>query len=111
MLYRDIEVGFDQEPEAGLADNGGLESDLTALMIEKGICTKAACTALVILIDELQYVQTEQFAFPSYCLASMCSAETVTYFCGGWLTATERPRWQLEILLKATFQLSRTWFS
>lgn len=62
VTYGDIEVGFDQEPEAGLADNGDLEADLTALMVEVGLAAKAAETALVIFIDELQYVKTEQFA-------------------------------------------------
>jgi hypothetical protein len=30
--YNDIEVGFDYKPEPGLADNGDLEGDLTALL-------------------------------------------------------------------------------
>ena len=62
VTFNDIEVGFDQEPEAGLADNGDLEADLTALMVETGHAAKAGKTALVIFIDELQYVQTEQFS-------------------------------------------------
>src|SRR5258706_368859 len=32
FTYADIEVGFDFEPEAGLADNGDLEHDLQALL-------------------------------------------------------------------------------
>jgi hypothetical protein len=32
VKYQDIEVGFDFEPEAGLADNGNLEQDLLALL-------------------------------------------------------------------------------
>lgn len=62
VTFSDIEVGFDQEPEAGLADNGDLEADLTALMVETGKAAKAGETALVMFIDELQYVQTDQFA-------------------------------------------------
>lgn len=62
IAFGDIEVGFDQEPEAGLADNGDLESDLTALMVEIGHTAKAGNTALVIFIDELQYIQPNQFA-------------------------------------------------
>lgn len=62
VTFGDIEVGFDQEPEAGLADNGDLEADLTALMIEVGYAAKAGKTAVVMFIDELQYVVPEQFS-------------------------------------------------
>uniref|UniRef100_UPI003A959C60 ATP-binding protein n=1 Tax=Amphritea sp. TaxID=1872502 RepID=UPI003A959C60 len=62
VSFGDIEVGFDQEPEAGLADNGDLEADLTALMVEVGHAAKAGETAIVMFIDELQYVCSEQFA-------------------------------------------------
>ncbi|MGB7392454.1 ATP-binding protein [Marinomonas sp.] len=62
VTFGDIEVGFDQEPEAGLADNGDLEADLTALMVEVGHAAKAGETAIVMFIDELQYVRSEQFA-------------------------------------------------
>ena len=36
VTYQDIEVGFDFEPEPGLADNGDLEQDLTALLLAAG---------------------------------------------------------------------------
>jgi AAA ATPase domain len=60
--YEDIEIGFDQniEPEPGLADNGDLEHDLQALFEVVGISAKQAGTALVMFIDELQYVPEEQ---------------------------------------------------
>ena len=60
--FQDIEVGIDFEPEKGLADNGDLESDLTALFVEVGNAAKAAKTVLVIFIDELQYVKQTEFA-------------------------------------------------
>lgn len=62
VSYADIEVGFDYDPEQGLADNGDLEGDLTALLQQVGIAAKAADTALVIFIDELQYVKEPQMA-------------------------------------------------
>ncbi len=62
VKFNDIEVGFDLEPEAGLADNGDLEHDLQALFETVGAAAKAAGTALVIFIDELQYVEEEQLA-------------------------------------------------
>jgi hypothetical protein len=52
VTYADIEVGFDYEPEPGLADNGDLEHDLQALFEQVGLAAKAADTALAILIDD-----------------------------------------------------------
>lgn len=62
LKYQDIEVGFDVEPEAGLADNGDLENDLTDLLEVAGDAAKKADTALAIFIDELQYVEETQLA-------------------------------------------------
>ena len=62
IKYADIEVGFDFEPEAGLADNGHLVGDLTALLEQVGLAAKQADTALVLFIDELQYLPQDQFA-------------------------------------------------
>ena len=60
MKYQDIEVGFDFEAEPGLADNGDLEHDLQALLEVAGDAAAAGGTALVIFIDELQYVEEEE---------------------------------------------------
>lgn len=54
VSYNDIEVGLDYEPEPGLADNGELEGDLTALLEQVGMAAREAETALVIFIDELR---------------------------------------------------------
>jgi hypothetical protein len=62
VTYSDIEVGLDYDPEPGLADNGELEGDLTALLEQVGRAAKAAGTILVIFIDELQYVDERQMA-------------------------------------------------
>ena len=62
VKYQDIEVGLDLEPEPGLADNGDLEHDLQALLEAAGEAAKKADTALVLFIDELQYVEEAQLA-------------------------------------------------
>lgn len=62
VKYNDIEVGFDFEPEPGLADNGDLEHDLQALIEVVGAAAKSAGTALAIFIDELQYVAEDELA-------------------------------------------------
>jgi hypothetical protein len=62
LKYQDIEVGFDFDPEPGLADNGDLEHDLQALLEAAGEAAKSAGTSLILFIDELQYVEEEQLA-------------------------------------------------
>lgn len=60
MVYNDIEVGIDFDPEPGLADNGDLESDLTMLLEQVGSAAKDGATVVAIFIDELQYVPETQ---------------------------------------------------
>lgn len=62
VKYEDIEVGFDFDPEPGLADNGDLEHDLQALLEAAGNAAHGAGTALAIFADELQYVKEDELA-------------------------------------------------
>lgn len=62
LKYADIEVGLDLDPEPGLADNGDLEHDLQALLETVGDAARGADTALVMFIDELQYVKEDELA-------------------------------------------------
>jgi predicted transcriptional regulator len=62
LKYQDIEVGLDFDPEPGLADNGDLEHDLQALLEAVGTAAQEAGMALVLFVDELQYVAQEQLA-------------------------------------------------
>lgn len=60
VKYNDLEVGIDFEPEQGLADNGDLESDLQDLLEATGEAALKAQTALILFIDELQYVAEDE---------------------------------------------------
>ncbi|MBI4064678.1 MAG: ATP-binding protein [Elusimicrobia bacterium] len=62
VKYKDVEFGVNLEPEVGIADSGDLEHDLTALFLEVGSAAKEKKTALVLFIDEIQYIEEEQFA-------------------------------------------------
>ncbi len=62
LKYSDIEVGLNFEKEVGLADSGDLEIDLTDLLTEVAEAAAENGTAIVLAIDELQYVQEEQLA-------------------------------------------------
>ncbi|MEQ1594709.1 MAG: ATP-binding protein [Casimicrobium sp.] len=56
----DFEVSI--APEPGLADSGDLETDLTALFVAIGEAAKEKGTAIVLLIDEMQYLEDEHLA-------------------------------------------------
>lgn len=61
LKYQDIEIGLEFEKEVGLADSGDLESDLSDLLRTVGEAAQAADTAVVLFVDELQYVEETQF--------------------------------------------------
>lgn len=62
VKYQDIEFGVDLGSDAGTADSGDLEHDLIDLFIAVGRAAKEKKSALVFFIDELQYVDEDQFA-------------------------------------------------
>ena len=62
VKYRDIEFSIDADPETGLADSSDLDTDLTDLLLTVGKAARERATALVLFIDELQYVPEEQLA-------------------------------------------------
>jgi hypothetical protein len=62
VRYGDVEFGMDIDPEPGLADSGDLELDLQDLLRSVGEAARARSTAMVIAVDELQYVPEEQLA-------------------------------------------------
>jgi GTPase SAR1 family protein len=62
VKHSDIEVRLDISSEPGLADNGDLEHDLAALLEVAGVAAREASTGIIILIDELQYVEEDQLA-------------------------------------------------
>jgi len=62
VKYDDIEIGFAPGNEAGVADSGDLEIDLSDLLITVGEAAAEHKTAIVIAIDELQYVPEKQLA-------------------------------------------------
>lgn len=62
VKYDDLEVGLDFDVEPGLADSGDLEADLADLMVAIGEAAREKGSAVVLVIDELQYVPEEQLA-------------------------------------------------
>ncbi len=62
MAYGDITIALDVEPEAGLADSGDLDTDLADLMQAIGEAARERDSAIVLFIDELQYVPKAQLA-------------------------------------------------
>lgn len=62
IKYADIEASLDLKPQLGLADSGDLELDLSDLMATIGEAARERGTAVVLYIDELQYVPEDQLA-------------------------------------------------
>jgi hypothetical protein len=62
VKYQDLEFGLDIESEQGLADSGNLDNDLTDLLATVGAAAAERETAVVLFVDELQYVPEDQLA-------------------------------------------------
>lgn len=62
LKYQDLEFGLDIESEQGLADSGNLDNDLTDLLATVGAAAEERETAVVLFVDELQYVPEDQLA-------------------------------------------------
>ncbi len=62
VKYQDVEFNVDFEGLPGVADSGDLETDLTDLLRAVGEAAAERRTAVVLFIDELQYVPGVQLA-------------------------------------------------
>ena len=62
VKYADIEVGLELDVEHGLADSGDLDADLSDLLATVGEAAAERGAAVVLFIDELQYVPQDQLA-------------------------------------------------
>lgn len=62
VKYEGMEFGFDLESEDGIADSGDLDYDLSELLQVIGSAAKANNTAVILFIDELQYVPENELA-------------------------------------------------
>ena len=58
--FDDITFSIDLDREEGVADSGDLDTDLTSLLQVAGEAARARGTALVLFIDEMQYVEERQ---------------------------------------------------
>lgn len=56
----DLVVGLDLPPQPGVADTSDLDLDLADLRRAAAAAAQAADSALVLLLDELQYVSADQ---------------------------------------------------
>jgi hypothetical protein len=62
VKYKDIEVALEDQPEKGVADSGDLSLDLGDLLGALGNAARQRRTAVILFIDELQYVPQDQLA-------------------------------------------------
>jgi hypothetical protein len=57
-----ISFGLGVEPEIGVADSGDMEADLPRLLEIVGEAAAAASKPILILLDEVQYLSTQEFS-------------------------------------------------
>jgi AAA ATPase domain len=62
LKYQDVEFSLSVAPEAGSADSGDLESDLSDLFEAVGNAAKDRNTSIALVIDELQYVSEQEMS-------------------------------------------------
>jgi len=62
IKFQDVEFNFDAISEMGIADSGDFERDLSDLFVAVGSAARERQTALVLAIDELQYVPETQLS-------------------------------------------------
>jgi len=62
LRFSDVEVGLEFDPLPGTADSGDLELDLIDLLQSIGRAASERNTAVVLVIDELQYVAENELA-------------------------------------------------
>jgi type II secretory pathway predicted ATPase ExeA len=62
ITYGEMEFGIDVEPEKGSADSGDLEVDLPNLFLAVAEAAEERQTAVVILIDEIQYFTSSELS-------------------------------------------------
>lgn len=62
VKFEDLEVSLDVEPEPGVADSGDLDTDLREMLAAVGAAAAERGTAVVLCVDELQYVPEPQLA-------------------------------------------------
>jgi hypothetical protein len=58
----DLEVGLSIDPERGTADTGDIETDLPDMFEALGQAARSRGTAVVIIIDEIQYIEENEFS-------------------------------------------------
>ena len=61
VKYEDIEFSVDVDDEPGVADSGTLTRDLAELFVAAGEAAKARKSSIVILIDEIQNLPSDEF--------------------------------------------------
>ncbi len=62
LTYQGIEMGLDIDPEAGTADSGDLEADLSELMMAVAQAASSRKVPVALIIDEMQYLSEDELS-------------------------------------------------
>ena len=85
VKYGDVELGIDAPVEPGVADSGDLELDLVALFEVLGAAASASDIALIVIVDELQYVPKAELAALSAALHRAAQRRLPIFLAGAGL--------------------------
>lgn len=83
LSYGDLSISVDAE--AGVADSGDLENDLTELFVRVGEAAQAAGKAWTLLVDEVQYLSQQDLAALIVALHKINQRELPVVFFGAGL--------------------------
>ena len=111
VKFQDVEFALDLGSELGVADSGDLEDDLTALFLEVGAAAKERKTAVVLLIDEIQYIDEQQFAALIMALHKCSQNQVPLTLTRRRVAAAGRTGRARQIIRRKTFRVSRNWSS
>lgn len=81
----EFEFGLDIEPEHGTADSGDIEEDLPNLFLAVAEAAKEKNTAVAIMIDEVQYLSTQEISALIMALHKMQQRQLPLVFIGSGL--------------------------
>ena len=105
--FGDVTLDVDLEGNPSVADSGDLDSDLSALLQTVGEAARAQETALVLFIDELQYVAERELGALIAALHRAAQLQLPVTLVGAGLPQLVAPRRRRQVLRGTPVHLSR----
>lgn len=85
LKINEIEVGVEIPPAQGNADSGDIDLDLPDLFVEVAKAAKSKDTAIILLIDEIQYLEKKDLSALIYSMHKIQQQQLPFYLAGAGL--------------------------